>query len=164
VGQRIYYLIGSYRSRLNLDKIGKNMDEPKQTINQFDTRLMFEVALKRGQKYWDKLVIPPGPYKMRHIPGTTCIEIMEPTENMDWIRITERLPTIEEDVLFCAEIDGVFGDIHLGWYEGSKTAGDSIAMETVPGDPGWWFPCTHWMPLPEKPKSEPSGISGQLNL
>jgi hypothetical protein len=71
----------------------------------------------------------------------------------DWIPITEKLPKEKEHVLFCCYIeDEGFGDVHLGWYEGHKTMGESIAMETVPGDPHWWFPCTHWMPLPETPE------------
>jgi len=73
---------------------------------------------------------------------------------MRWIHISERLPELKQDVIFCnyIEDEGGFGDIHLGWYEGHKTMGEAIAMETVPGDPGWWFPCTHWMPVPPLPE------------
>jgi hypothetical protein len=46
----------------------------------FDMALMREIAMKRGVLYWSKLVIPPGPYKMRWIPGTMTIEIAEETE------------------------------------------------------------------------------------
>jgi hypothetical protein len=30
--------------------------------------------------------------------------------------------------------------------------GDAIVMQTKPGDPSWWYPCTHWMPLPPTPE------------
>jgi hypothetical protein len=72
----------------------------------------------------------------------------------NWIPITEKLPKEHEFVLFCCYIEDEegFGDVDLGWYEGHKTMGDAIVMQTKPGDPSWWFPCTHWMPLPETPK------------
>ena len=68
----------------------------------------------------------------------------------NWIPITEKLPKEHEFVLFCCYIEDeeAFGDVEFGWYEGHKTEGDAIAMETHDG----WYPCTHWMPLPETPK------------
>ncbi|MFO0452775.1 MAG: hypothetical protein ACK52I_29655 [Pseudomonadota bacterium] len=70
-----------------------------------------------------------------------------------WTRIGEELPCKGEYVLFCCYIeDEGFGEVNFGWYEGDKTLGDAIVMQTVPGDPGWWYPCTHWMPLPPVPE------------
>jgi hypothetical protein len=70
-----------------------------------------------------------------------------------WTRIGEELPKIDENVLFCCYIDAEgFGEVYCGWYEGDKTLGDAIVMQTVPGDSGWWYPCTHWMPLPSTPE------------
>ena len=67
---------------------------------------------------------------------------------MNWIPITEKLPTLYEPVLFCFYIEGCgFGDVKFGWYEGMKT-GDAIAMLTTDD----WYPCTHWMELPLVPE------------
>jgi hypothetical protein len=73
---------------------------------------------------------------------------------MNWIPITEKLPKEHEFVLFCCYIEDEegFGDVDLGWYEGRKTMGDAIVMETRPGDDSWWMPCTHWMHLPPTPE------------
>jgi hypothetical protein len=71
-------------------------------------------------------------------------------EMNNWIHISDKLPPINEFVLFCCHIDKHgFGDVELGWYEGHKTEGDAIAMETSSNG---WYPCTHWMPLPELPE------------
>jgi hypothetical protein len=68
---------------------------------------------------------------------------------MNWTHISEHLPTLNQPVLFCCRIDeDEFGDVELGWYEGHKTEGDAIAMETSAG----WYPCTHWMALPPTPE------------
>lgn len=69
---------------------------------------------------------------------------------MNWIHISELLPTLNEPVLFCCYIEDCdgFGDVEIGWYEGSRTEGDAIAMETSSG----WFPCTHWMAIPPTPE------------
>jgi hypothetical protein len=69
----------------------------------------------------------------------------------NWISITEKLPTLYEPVLFCCYIEGCgFGDVEFGWYEGDKTNGVAIVMETTSDG---WSPCTHWMPLPETPEA-----------
>ena len=69
---------------------------------------------------------------------------------MKWIPITEKLPALYEPVLFCCYLDEYgFTDVDLGWYEGQKTQGEAIAMETSSDG---WYPCTHWMPLPETPE------------
>ena len=66
-----------------------------------------------------------------------------------WIPITEKLPALYEPVLFCCYIEGCgFGNVEFGWYEGMKTDGSAIAMLTSAD----WYPCTHWMPLPETPE------------
>lgn len=70
---------------------------------------------------------------------------------MEWIAIKDRLPEIDQQVLFCAFLYEGFTDVEIGWYEGGKTDSDlgDIAIETAWG----WFPCTHWMPVPDKPKA-----------
>lgn len=71
-------------------------------------------------------------------------------EMNNWIHISDKLPTINEFVLFCCDIDEYgFGNVELGWYEGHKTESDAIVMETSSDE---WYPCTHWMPLPETPE------------
>ena len=74
---------------------------------------------------------------------------------MTWIRYTDELPLIDEPVLFCCEPigngDTEFSEVWFGWYEGQKTAGDAIAMQT--DDPGHWRPATHWMDLPNRPEA-----------
>lgn len=67
----------------------------------------------------------------------------------DWISIADELPPINEPVLFCCYLEEYgFGDIELGWYEGKKTNGVAIVMETTSDG---WYPCTHWMALPKVP-------------
>ena len=67
----------------------------------------------------------------------------------EWISIADKLPPINETVLFCCYLEEYgFGDIELGWYEGHKTNGEAIAMETTSDG---WYPCTHWMALPKEP-------------
>ena len=78
------------------------------------------------------------------------------TQDVDlrWWSIKEQLPELQVDVLFRSyDADtNAFHDVHFGWFEGEWTASpDAIVMQTVPGDPSWWFPCTHWMPVPPGP-------------
>lgn len=72
---------------------------------------------------------------------------------MAWISIKDRLPDLHKEVLFCCcnEDSSGFSDVSIGVFEGYKTLGEAIVMET--GDPGYWLPCTHWMPVPEPPES-----------
>ncbi|MFN4769643.1 MAG: DUF551 domain-containing protein [Candidatus Kapaibacterium sp.] len=68
----------------------------------------------------------------------------------NWISIADKLPPINEPVLFCClEEWGQFGDVDLGWFEGHETQGEAIAMETSSDG---WYPCTHWMELPLVPE------------
>ena len=68
----------------------------------------------------------------------------------EWIPITEKLPPLIKDILFCCYLEDSDDctSVGFGWYAGNKTEGDAIAIETYDG----WYPCTHWMPLPETPK------------
>ena len=70
-----------------------------------------------------------------------------------WIHIDDQLPETNTDVLFTCmyEDEGYCSDVQLGWYEGAKTLGDAIVMETST-DKHDWYPCTHWMPLPKTPE------------
>jgi hypothetical protein len=72
-------------------------------------------------------------------------------EAMSWIHITERLPDINQIVMFtCYQDDrDCFSEVDIGQYIGGKTMGNAIAIETCGDD---WSPCTHWMPLPELPE------------
>ena len=79
---------------------------------------------------------------------------------MKWIPITEKLPALYEPVLFCRYIEEYgFGDVGFGWYEGMKpgwyegmkTDGIANAIAMLTSDD--WYPCTHWMPLPETPEA-----------
>lgn len=68
----------------------------------------------------------------------------------NWISIADKLPTLDEPVLFCCYLDEHgFSDVQLGWYEGKKTQGAAIAMENLGNE---WYPCTHWMALPSVPE------------
>jgi hypothetical protein len=72
----------------------------------------------------------------------------------EWTHYTDELPPLKEDVLFCYEDEnGDFQEVRLGWYEGEKTMGSAIAMETMTGSPAW-YPCTHWMRLPKLPSNK----------
>ena len=81
----------------------------------------------------------------------------------EWISIDVRLPDKFQEVLFCCFMEDVpgspyFTDVSVGWYEGQRTLGDAIAMETLAASEGLdrdWSPCTHWMPLPKTPEIEP---------
>lgn len=73
---------------------------------------------------------------------------------MRWITIDQQLPPVGGCVLFCCFFgkDDVYNTtVGMGYYQGQKTEGDAIAMETQEGD---WEPCTHWMPLPPTPDKE----------
>lgn len=71
-----------------------------------------------------------------------------------WTHYKDELPPLHTKVLLCClyEDDGFHGpyisEIETGYYEGQKTQGDAIVMET----PDDWYPCTHWMPLPDVPE------------
>jgi hypothetical protein len=73
-----------------------------------------------------------------------------------WTHYKDELPPRGyEEVLYCCWMDDYFTDVRVGWYEGKRTLGDAIAMESVAASEGVdrdWAPCTHWMPLPPKPE------------
>lgn len=69
-----------------------------------------------------------------------------------WIYYKDQLPEIGKPVLFCCQIEDYFTDVEVGWYTGHKTAGNAIVMEYDDSDD--WYPCTHWMPLPNPPEIE----------
>lgn len=74
-------------------------------------------------------------------------------EVLRWISVIDDLPPLNERVLFCCYPDDHTGcgHIYIGVYEGSKTKGKAVVMET--SEDRWdWLPCTHWMPLPEPPE------------
>lgn len=87
------------------------------------------------------------------------IEDMEPTEYelaRRWIPVTERLPPVDEKVLYTCLMAGdcpedYFTDVNAGYWDGKS--------KNIPGDPAMkyddsndWEPCTHWMPLPAPPQ------------
>jgi hypothetical protein len=74
-----------------------------------------------------------------------------------WISIDEQIPEQGEEVLYCCLIDdgsgqAYFTDVRLGFYDGHKTKGDAIVMDSYESEDGDWYPCTHWMPLPQPPE------------
>ena len=74
-------------------------------------------------------------------------------EVLRWISVFDELPPLDKRVVFCCYPDKRTGcgDIYIGIYEGSKTKGKAVVMET--SEDRWdWLPCTHWMPLPKPPE------------
>lgn len=76
-----------------------------------------------------------------------------------WISILDRLPPQDERVLYCAEIDGVFGhEVNAGRWNGKRTLARADGLQACVMDygdeDGDWEPCTHWMQLPPLPKGE----------
>jgi hypothetical protein len=68
---------------------------------------------------------------------------------MRWIPISEQLPEMGKDVLFCCLADDEFSRVEVGQYHGGKTHGDAIVMDIELHD---WAPCSHWMPIPDPPE------------
>ena len=70
-----------------------------------------------------------------------------------WIHIDQQLPELYQVVLFTCFYDDdnhpYWQEINIGQYLGGKTLGGAIAIETYGDD---WYPCTHWMPLPQPPE------------
>lgn len=65
-----------------------------------------------------------------------------------WIKIADELPPIGEWVWFSwSDPKGTsqYFSADVGRYEGQKTAGDAIGMETLPeGYESDWYPCDQW--------------------
>ena len=70
---------------------------------------------------------------------------------MRWTPITEQLPPIDKEVLFCCQIDDIFTGVSLGTYAGKWTDSPNAIVMEVTGIADDWSPCSHWMPLPLTP-------------
>ena len=86
-------------------------------------------------------------------------ETAEPTGasggSLAWIPVTERLPPVDEKVLYTCFVSGdgpedYFTDVNAGYWDGKA--------RNLPGNPAMkyddsndWEPCSHWMPLPAPP-------------
>jgi hypothetical protein len=82
---------------------------------------------------------------------------MERHMNGEWISVSERLPPINEPVLFTCFIDDIeeyWIDVDVGCWDGNERnlPGNPIMRDRY-GErgPTRWEPCSHWMPLPEPP-------------
>jgi len=76
-------------------------------------------------------------------------------DSLAWIPVTERLPPVDEKVLYTCFIEGdgpenYFTDVNAGYWDGKA--------RNLPGNPAMkyddsnhWMPCSHWMPLPAPP-------------
>jgi hypothetical protein len=74
---------------------------------------------------------------------------------MEWISVDERLPPVDEKVLYTCFMEGdgpedYFTEVNAGYWDGKA--------RNLPGNPAMkyddsndWEPCSHWMPLPEPP-------------
>lgn len=74
-------------------------------------------------------------------------------ENMEWISVKDRLPTILVDVLIWRQIGRTqLGRVRIGFY--STTHGGEMPSFVSAGTVDWveQNKVTHWMPLPEPPK------------
>lgn len=65
-----------------------------------------------------------------------------------WTPITQEMPPVGEFVLYCCRIDGEFGYVYYGAYEGQMTLGGRCCVMEYGDD---WNPCEFWMRLPEMP-------------
>lgn len=84
----------------------------------------------------------------------------------DWISIKDRLPKQDEPVLYCCWIDDHFTDTRCGSWDGGYTIGKTLVMVQDGYDPSW-YPCSHWMPLPDATSEDletNSDIKITLNL
>ena len=75
----------------------------------------------------------------------------------DWIPVTERLPPVNQRVLYTCFIDD--GDaswwieVNIGRWDGKAlNLAGTPAMKYDDSDD--WEPCTHWMPLPAPPSDD----------
>jgi hypothetical protein len=72
-----------------------------------------------------------------------------------WIPVTERLPPVDEKVLYTCFIEGdahgdYFIEVNAGYWDGkAKNLPGNPAMKYDDSDD--WEPCSHWMPLPAPP-------------
>ena len=70
--------------------------------------------------------------------------------DMKWIPVTERLPSLNDDVLMYFKDDD---NMAVGYLD---DVDEDITMWSAYSDGGYYTDCdyvpTHWMPLPEPPK------------
>ena len=79
-------------------------------------------------------------------------EIKHLREEQILIPIAQKLPPIDEDVIFDALIEGQWMGHEMGRWTGKYTENpDAIVMDYGDED-GDWYPCTHWHPLPPRPE------------
>ena len=67
----------------------------------------------------------------------------------NWINVLDQAPEVGQQVAFTAYVEGCYSDIEIGKWTGGKTMGDAIVMDY--GEADDWYPCTHWLALPELP-------------
>lgn len=75
--------------------------------------------------------------------------------SLAWIPVTERLPPVDEKVLYTCLVSGdgpedYFTDVNAGYWDGKA--------RNLPGNPAMkyddsndWEPCSHWQRLPAPP-------------
>ena len=88
----------------------------------------------------------------KHIPYSKMsdcplVEVPEDVQPVKWISVTERLPSLDEDVLVCA-----YGTLIRTWCLHKKYS--KRFWETEEGYFDDFNAVSHWMPLPEPPKEE----------
>ena len=75
--------------------------------------------------------------------------------SLAWISVTDRLPPVDEKVLYTCFIDGIspsdyFTEVNAGYWDGkARNLPGNLAMKY--DDSNDWEPCSHWMPLPAPP-------------
>ena len=65
-----------------------------------------------------------------------------------WISIEDQMPEQGKRVMFVCVLDSdTIHEPEIGEWTGERTRGDAIVMDY--GEEDDWYPCTHWMELPE---------------
>lgn len=70
------------------------------------------------------------------------LELLLEPKNNTWVSVKNKLPKHEQEVLICIENKG----ISIGYYNRKKDEWFTQCNEE------WYFPITHWQPLPKPPK------------
>jgi hypothetical protein len=80
--------------------------------------------------------------------------VVEEAMGCQWIPVSERLPPLDETILYACYLGPTegFTDVESGRGEGARNDIGQPAMRPVWGDDDHWGPCSYWMPLPEPPK------------